>query len=191
MTFSWFGVFHILMIIALLIPNGIYMLQNKHVKNKCTSRCMNLLEQIGRYGCIILMILSVKGDWGTSDGLLAIYAAGSLVCLLLYELLWRKLLKGRSVYIGFVPIVVLAAFFMMLSPVVVILAVGLTAIIYVGMQASRRLYDKAWVSMALAILPVLLFLLCGVTLHAWLLTAAAVVLALSHPYVTWCNVSES
>lgn len=191
MTFSWFGVFHILMIIALLIPNGIYMLQNKYVKNKCTSRCMNLLEQIGRYGCIILMILSVKGDWGTSDGLLAIYAAGSLVCLLLYELLWRKLLKGRSVYIGFVPIVVLAAFFMMLSPVVVILAVGLTAIIYAGMQASRRLYDKAWVSMALAILPVLLFLLCGVTLHAWLLTAAAVVLALSHPYVTWCNVSES
>ena len=191
MTFSWFGVFHILMIIALLIPNGIYMMQNKHEKNKCTSRCMNLLEQIGRYGCIILMILSVKGDWGTSDGLLAIYAAGSLMCLLLYALLWRKLLKGRSVYIGFVPIVVLAAFFMMLSPVVVVLAVGLTAIIYVGMKASRRLYDKAWVSMALAILPVLLFLLCGVTLHAWLLTAAAVVLALSHPYVTWCNVSES
>ena len=179
----------ILMIAALLIPNGIYMMQNKQAKNKCTSRCMNVLEQIGRYGCMILMILSVKG--GTSDGLLAVYEAGSLMCLLLYELLWRKLLKGHGVYVGFVPIAVLAVFFLMLSPLVVVLAVGLTAIIYVGMQASRCLYDKAWVSMALSVIPVLLFLLCGVTLHAWLLTAAAVVLALSHPYVTWCNVSQS
>lgn len=186
MTFGWFSVFHILMIAALLIPNGIYMMQNKQAKNKCTSRCMNVLEQIGRYGCMILMILSVKG--GTSDGLLAIYEAGSLMCLLLYELLWRKLLKGHGVYIGFVPIAVLAVFFLMLSPVVVVLAVGLTGIIYVGMQASRHLYDKAWVSMALSVLPVLLFLLCGIALHAWLLTAAAVVFALSHPYVTWCNV---
>lgn len=189
MTFGWFSVFHILMIAALLIPNGIYMMQNKQAKNKCTSRCMNVLEQIGRYGCMILMILSVKG--GTSDGLLAVYEAGSLMCLLLYELLWRKLLKGHGVYVGFVPIAVLAVFFLMLSPLVVVLAVGLTAIIYVGMQASRCLYDKAWVSMALSVIPVLLFLLCGVTLHAWLLTAAAVVLALSHPYVTWCNVSQS
>ncbi len=186
MTFGWFSVFHILMIAALLIPNGIYMMQNKQMKNKCTSRCMNVLEQIGRYGCMILMILSVKG--GTSDGLLAVYEAGSLMCLLLYELLWRKLLKGYGVYVGFVPIAVLAAFFLMLSPVVVVLSVGLTAIIYVGMQASRRLYDKAWVSIALSVLPVLLFLLCGIALHAWLLTAAAVIFALSHPYVTWCNV---
>ena len=48
MTFGWFSGFHLLMIAALLIPNGIYMLQNKQAKNKCTSRCMNVLEQIGR-----------------------------------------------------------------------------------------------------------------------------------------------
>lgn len=69
MTFGWFSVFHLLMIAALLIPNGIYMLQNKQAKNKCASRCMNVLEQIGRYGCMLLMILSVEG--GTSDDLLA------------------------------------------------------------------------------------------------------------------------
>ena len=42
--------------------------------------------------------------------------------------------------------------------------------------------------MALAIVPALLFLLCGITLHAWMLTAVAVIFALSHPYVTWYNV---
>ena len=107
MTFGWFSVFHLLMIAVLLIPNGIYMLQNKQAKNKCASHCMNVLEQIGRYGCMLLMILSVEG--GTSDGLLAI-------------------------------------------------------------------------------VPALLFLLCGITLHAWMLTAVAVIFALSHLYVTWCNV---
>ena len=158
MTFGWFSVFHLLMIAALLIPNGIYMLQNKQAKNKCTSRCMNVLEQIGRYGCMLLMILSVKG--GTSDGLLA----------------------------AFVPIAVLAVLFALLSPVLVVLAVGLTGIVYVMMRASRCTCRKSWICMALAIVPALLFLLCGITLHAWLLTAVAVIFALSHPYVTWYNV---
>lgn len=140
MTFGWFSVFHLLMIAALLIPNGIYMLQNKQAKNKCASRCMNVLEQIGRYGCMLLMILSVEG--GTSDDLLAIYEVGSLMCLLLY----------------------------------------------VMMRASRCTCRKSWICMALAIVMALLFLLCGITLHAWMLTAVAVIFALSHPYVTWCNV---
>lgn len=185
MTFGWFCVFHLLMIAALLIPNGIYMLQNKQAKNKCTSRCMNVLEQIGRYGCMLLMILSVKG--GTSDGLLAIYEVGSLMCLLLYVLLWRHLLKSK-VYAAFVPIAVLAVLFALLSPVLVVLAVGLTGIVYVMMRTSRCACRKSWICMALAIVPALLFLLCGITLHAWLLTAVAVIFALSHPYVTWCNV---
>ena len=186
MTFGWFSVFHILMITALLIPNGIYMLQNKQAKNKCTSRCMNVLEQVGRYGCMLLMILSVEG--GTSDGLLAVYEAGSLMCLLLYVLLWRHLLKNKAVYAAFVPIAVLAVLFALLSPVIVVLAVGLTGIVYVMMRASGCTCRKSWICMALAIVPVLLFLLCGITLHAWMLTAAAVIFALSHPYVTWCNV---
>lgn len=189
MTFGWFSVFHLLMIAALLIPNGIYMLQNKQAKNKCTSRCMNVLEQIGRYGCMLLMILSVEG--GTSDGLLAIYEAGSLMCLLLYVLLWRHLLKSKVVYAAFVPIAVLAVLFALLSPVLVVLAVGLTGIVYVMMRASRCTCKKSWICMALAIVPALLFLLCGITLHAWMLTAVAAIFALSHPYVTWCNVSES
>ena len=179
MTFGWFSVFHLLMIAALLIPNGIYMLQNKQAKNKCTSRCMNVLEQIGRYGCMLLMILSVKG--GTSDGLLAIYEV-------LYVLLWRHLLKSKAVYAAFVPIAVLAVLFALLSPVLVVLAVGLTGIVYVMMRASRCTCRKSWICMALAIVPALLFLLCGITLHAWPLTVVAVIFALSHPYVTWCNV---
>ena len=81
MTFGWFSVFHLLMIAALLIPNGIYMLQNKQAKNKCTSRCMNVLEQIGIYGCMLLMILSF--EWGTLDDLRARYEVGSLMSLLL------------------------------------------------------------------------------------------------------------
>ena len=186
MTFGWFSVFHLLMIAALLIPNGIYMLQNKQAKNKCTSRCMNVLEQIGIYGCMLLMILSVEG--GTSDDLLAIYEVGSLMCLLLYVLLWRHLLKTKVVYAAFVPIAVLAVLFALLSPVLVVLAVGLTGIVYVMMRASRCTCRKSWICMALAIVTALLFLLCGITLHAWMLTAVAVIFALSHPYVTWCNV---
>ena len=103
-------------------------------------------------------------------------------------LLWRHLLKNKAVYAAFVPIAVLAVLFALLSPVMVVLAVGLTGIVYVMMRASGCTCRKSWICMALAIVPVLLFLLCGIALHAWMLTAAAVIFALSHPYVTWCNV---
>lgn len=47
---------------------------------------------------------------------------------------------------------------------------------------------QPWKSMALAVLPTLIFLLSGITLKAALLTVSAVVFGAAHLYVTWKNV---
>lgn len=57
MKFGWINLFGAVIVIIMMIPNIIYAIRNKDEKNLCTNKAMNLMEQIGRYGCIILMWL--------------------------------------------------------------------------------------------------------------------------------------
>ena len=57
MEFGWINVFGAIIVIIMLIPNIVYAIKNKGEKNYCTNRFMNIVEQIGRYSCIVLMWL--------------------------------------------------------------------------------------------------------------------------------------
>jgi hypothetical protein len=54
MKFGWINLFSACIVVLMLIPNIIYALSHKDEKNLCTNKLMNVLEQGGRYGCIIL-----------------------------------------------------------------------------------------------------------------------------------------
>ena len=56
---SWLNIFGLLLMILLLVPNIIYAVKEKNQENKCTNKFMNLVEQIGRYGSMFLMVFSV------------------------------------------------------------------------------------------------------------------------------------
>ena len=55
MEFGWINVFGAIIVTLMLIPNIVYAIKNKNEKNLCTNRFMNIIEQIGRYSCIVLM----------------------------------------------------------------------------------------------------------------------------------------
>ena len=57
MEFGWINVFGAVIVVLMLIPNIIYALKNKGAENKCENKLMNAIEQVGRYGCIVLMWL--------------------------------------------------------------------------------------------------------------------------------------
>jgi len=57
MKFGWINVFGAGIVVLMMIPNIVYAIRNKGEKNLCTNTFMNVLEQIGRYGCILLMWL--------------------------------------------------------------------------------------------------------------------------------------
>ena len=59
MEFGWINVFGAVIVILMMIPNIIYAIRNKDEKNKCTNWFMNVIEQVGRYACIILMWMSL------------------------------------------------------------------------------------------------------------------------------------
>lgn len=57
MKFGWINLFGAVIVILMLIPNIVYAVKNKDEKNNCTNQFMNVIEQIGRYSCIVLMWL--------------------------------------------------------------------------------------------------------------------------------------
>lgn len=140
---DYFNVFGLIIMVLIMIPNIIYGIKFKKAENKCKNKVMNILEQIGRYSCMILMVVCIgmrKFGFGSTEDFL-IYFLGNIVLLLAYWVIW-------------------ILFFI------------------------RR---KPWKSMALAILPTLIFLLSGITLRHALLIISAVIFGVAHIYVTYKN----
>ncbi len=57
MEFGWINVFGAGIVTLMLIPNIVYAIKYKGEADLCTNRFMNMIEQIGRYACIVLMWL--------------------------------------------------------------------------------------------------------------------------------------
>ena len=98
MKFGWINIFGAAIVVLMLIPNIIYAIKNKDEKNLCKNRAMNILEQIGRYGCIILMWLPLFvwefGFAGVAQ--MIIYAAGNSALLLAYFIVYALYFKEKN-----------------------------------------------------------------------------------------------
>ncbi|MBR3095651.1 MAG: hypothetical protein IKH12_08695, partial [Clostridia bacterium] len=79
MKFGWINGFGAAIVVLMLIPNILYALKNKGETNRCSNRLMNLLEQIGRYACIVLMWLPLLvWEFGFADvPQMLLYLAGN------------------------------------------------------------------------------------------------------------------
>ena len=99
MEFGWINVFGTGWVILMLIPNIICALKNKGEKNLCESPAMNVIEQIGRYGCIVLMWLPLLVKKFAFAGVfeMLLYLAGNGILLLAYWIAFAVWMKHRSV----------------------------------------------------------------------------------------------
>ena len=92
MFFSIFHLFCAGIVVLLLIPNLIYALRHKGGGISSGNRAVNILEQIGRFGCMLFMVvpLGVKGGGlgFHSVGAFLIWAAGTAALLLAYYVCW-------------------------------------------------------------------------------------------------------
>lgn len=53
---NWINFFGLIIVLLMLIPNMIYYKKNSSFSNKCKSKVMNTLEQLGRYGSMLWMV---------------------------------------------------------------------------------------------------------------------------------------
>lgn len=96
---GWLNVFGLIIVILLLIPNMVYAANYRDVANKCTNKVMNILEQIGRYGCMFLMVFHIGvAELGFSSvAMLLVYLIGNAVLMLSYWVVWMMyFIKPRN-----------------------------------------------------------------------------------------------
>lgn len=167
---NWINIFGLSIIALLLIPNIIYAIKNKGGKNLCENRCMNVLEQIGRHGSMLFMVVCLRdGGYGFSSvALFLVYVFGNLLFLIAYWTVWGiYFYTTRTEVTGWVE--------------------GSASTFIAGKHKGK---NAGVLKMSLAVLPSCLFLLSGITLGYVPLVVSAILFAIGHIYVTYINVTD-
>ncbi|MBP0958811.1 MAG: hypothetical protein J5992_01650 [Oscillospiraceae bacterium] len=84
-----------------MIPNIIFAIKCKDgFQNKWNNKIVEILEQIGRYGCFGLMIINIPGTWlgFWSDEAFAIYLIVNIVLVVAYCILWIVCWKKNNIF---------------------------------------------------------------------------------------------
>ena len=61
---EWFNVFGLIFMVLILIPNIIFAIKCKDgFDNKWNNKYVEVMEQVGRFGCFGFMIINIPGTW--------------------------------------------------------------------------------------------------------------------------------
>ena len=98
---GWFNFYGAAVMAAMLIPNVIYAARCRDgFENFWQNRVVALLERIGRFGCLALMIFNIPHTYGGFwfDGARALYMAGNAGLLAAYCLIWVVCFRRVGVF---------------------------------------------------------------------------------------------
>lgn len=115
MEFGWINVFGAVIVVLLLIPNIVYAIKNKGEKNFCANRFMNIVEQVGRYACIVLMWMPLLvWKFGFASVLdMMLYMACNGLLLAAYWIAFAFYMKRRTVRLAIVLAVLPSCIFLL------------------------------------------------------------------------------
>ena len=116
MEFGWINLFGAGIIVLIMIPNIIYAAKQKQDETQIkVPRYLSACEQLGRYGCIILMWLPLlvwKFGFGSVEEYL-IYLIGNGVLLLCYYLFWMFYSRKRTLSVAMALAIIPTAIFLL------------------------------------------------------------------------------
>lgn len=98
---EYVNLYGLVFIIIIMIPNIIFAIKCKNgFTNKFHNKIIEILEQIGRFGCFIFMIVNVPyTSFGfKSDEAFALYLIIDSILVFLYCLIWLICFKKNSIF---------------------------------------------------------------------------------------------
>ena len=116
MEFGWINIFGAVFVALMLIPNIVYAIKRKNEKNLCANKFMNIIEQVGRYACIILMWLPILvWKFGFASVFeMMIYFVGNGLLLLAYWIIFAVYFKKKTAKLA-VTLAVIPSFIFLMS----------------------------------------------------------------------------
>lgn len=130
MEFGWINVIGIIIVAVMLIPNILYSVKNKKSQNRYKNKIVNILEQIGRYISIILIIFPIGISGFSNVGCMLVYLIANGVLLLLYLIIWLFYFKRKSLH---------KALLLAVIPTMIFLISGIT-LIHWGLIVSSIIF---------------------------------------------------
>ena len=98
---EWFNVFGLVFITVIMIPNIIFVVKHKDAfENRNQNKAIEIIEQIGRFGCFGFMIFNIPSTWfgWWSDELFSIYLLVDALLIVLYLTLWIVCWSKNNVF---------------------------------------------------------------------------------------------
>ena len=98
---NWFNGYGLLFVAVIMIPNIVFAVKCKDgFQNKWDNRFVETVEQIGRFGCFLFMVVNIPGTWfgWQSDKALAAYLIVDAVLTAAYCLIWIICFKKSSMF---------------------------------------------------------------------------------------------
>ena len=98
---GWFNLFGLIIIVVIMIPNTIFAIKCKEgFDNKWSNKTVAIIEQAGRFGCFVFMIINIPGTWfgWRSDEAFALYLITDIVLVMVYCAIWIACFKKSSVF---------------------------------------------------------------------------------------------
>ncbi len=104
---TWFNYYGLAIMAIIMIPNIIYAAMHKNVENVYRNKAVEILEQIGRYGCFVCMIFNIPYTYFNFwfDSALVVYLSVNgglcLAYLIFWAICWNRndVLKALSLSI--------------------------------------------------------------------------------------------
>ena len=116
MEFGWINLFGAGIVVLIMIPNIIYAAGQKQDETQIeVPRGLSACEQVGRYGCIILMWLPLlvwKFGFGSVEEFL-IYLIGNGALLLCYYLSWMLYSRKKTLSVAMALAIIPTAIFLL------------------------------------------------------------------------------
>lgn len=98
---EWFNLFGLAFIVVIMIPNVIFAIKCKDgFENKSISKAVEIIEQVGRFGCFGFMIVNIPGTWfgWWSDEAFAVYLVVDIFLVALYCAVWIICWKKNNTF---------------------------------------------------------------------------------------------
>lgn len=107
---NWFNAFGFAFMAVVMVPNIVFAIQCKNgFENNYHNKAVEVMEQIGRFGCFGFMCVNIPGTWfgWWSDEAFALYLSVGTALVLLYcgiwVVCWRKHTLFRALALSILP----------------------------------------------------------------------------------------
>lgn len=98
---EWINIFGLIFMAVIMLPNIIFAASVRGgFENLWKNKWVEILEQIGRYGCFIFMIVNIPGTWSgwRSDEWFAVYLLTDSALILIYLIIWVTAFRKESLF---------------------------------------------------------------------------------------------